>query len=60
MRFRAARKAVDENEGPLARPFAVLSCGNNDFAVLDGDAQLWPGLESGAFCSALEKAVFIA
>ncbi|OTP66518.1 hypothetical protein PAMC26510_34885 [Caballeronia sordidicola] len=43
MRFRAARKAVDENEGPLGRPFVVFSCGNNDFAVLDADARLCSG-----------------
>ena len=29
-----------KNEGPLTRPFVVLSDGNDEFAVLDGDARL--------------------
>src|ERR1700712_1674290 len=35
------------NEGPLARPFVVLSGGNDEFAVLDGDAHLLAGEEPG-------------
>ena len=37
------------NERPLARPFVVLSGGNDEFAVLDGDAHLLAGEESGVF-----------
>jgi hypothetical protein len=35
------------NEGPLTRPFVVLSGGNDEFAVFDGDAHLLAGEESG-------------
>jgi hypothetical protein len=44
-----------KNEGPLTRPFVVLSGGNDEFAVLDGDAQLLAGLKSDAFGSALRR-----
>jgi len=38
-----------KDEGPLARPFVVLSGGDDEFAVLDGDAHLLAGEESGVF-----------
>ncbi len=38
-----------KNEGPRERPFVVLSGGNDEFAVLDGDAHLLTGEESGVF-----------
>jgi hypothetical protein len=44
-----------KNEGPLTRPFVVLSGSNDELAVLDGDTQLLAGLESGAFGSALRR-----
>ena len=36
-----------KNEGPLTRPFVVLSGGNDEFAVLDGNTHLLTGEESG-------------
>lgn len=33
--------------GPRQRPFVVLSGGNDEFAVFDGDAHLLAGEESG-------------
>ena len=36
-------------EGPLTRPFVVLSCGNDEFAMFAGDAYLLTGEESGVF-----------
>ncbi|AMM12949.1 hypothetical protein AX768_01275 [Burkholderia sp. PAMC 28687] len=38
-----------KNERPLAQPFVVLSGGNDEFAVLDGDAYLLAGEGSGVF-----------
>jgi len=38
-----------KQEGPLTRPFVVLSSGNDEFAVLDGDTHLLAGEESGVF-----------
>jgi hypothetical protein len=38
-----------KNKGPLTRPFVVLSGGNDEFAVLNGDAHLLAGEESGVF-----------
>lgn len=45
--FRSSRDV--NNEGPLTRPFVVLSGGNDEFAVFDGDAHLLTGEESGVF-----------
>jgi hypothetical protein len=42
---------VLNNEGPLARPFVVLSGGNDESAVFDDDAHLLAGEESGVFDS---------
>ena len=44
-----------KNGGPLSRPSVVLSSSSDEFAVLDGDAQLLAGLESDAFSSALRR-----
>jgi hypothetical protein len=38
-----------KDEGPLTRPFVVLRGGDDEFAVLDGDAHLLTGEESGVF-----------
>ena len=42
------------NEGPLMRPFVILSGGNDEFAVLDGDTHLLTGEESVFYPSAGE------